>query len=153
MALVTVPEVGTVYRNCTVQGVAPYGCFVEIAPGKQGLVHVRELSMTRIENVEDHFKVGDTLDVKLLEINERGQLRLSHRALLVENEKGASPGTGPPGASGGSEPAKPAFKAVWQRPGNSTGGESASGGSQGSSQPAPRKPVTTSPTSKAGKQD
>jgi hypothetical protein len=75
-------------------------------------------------------QVGDTLDVKLLEINERGQLRLSHRALLVENEKGASPGAGPPGGSSGSEPAKPAFKAVWQRPGNSTGGENALVGNQ-----------------------
>jgi polyribonucleotide nucleotidyltransferase len=159
MALVTVPEVGTVYRNCTVQGVAPFGCFVEIAPGKQGLVHVRELSTTRIENVEDHFKVGDVLDVKLIEINERGQLRLSHRAILLENEKGTSPKPGAPASSPGpggvSEPVRaavrPVPKGVWQRPGPSTGAGNGSGGAQGSSSPPLQKPVSTSPTSEPAK--
>ncbi|GBG70114.1 hypothetical protein CBR_g5744 [Chara braunii] len=89
-----VPEVGAVYHNCPVKGVTAYGCFVEIAPGRQGLVHVSELSTKRVEKVEDFVKEGDLLDVKLLEINARGQLRLSCRAVLLEQEEGKSEGEG-----------------------------------------------------------
>jgi hypothetical protein len=79
--------------------------------------------------------VGDVLDVKLIEINERGQLRLSHRAVLLENEKGTSPKPGAPASSPGpSEPVRaavrPVPKGVWQRPGPSTGAGNGSGGAQ-----------------------
>jgi len=59
------PEVGKVYEDCTVMGVHPFGCFVELFPGKEGLVHVSELSDRRIDNVEEEFKVGDKIPVKV----------------------------------------------------------------------------------------
>jgi hypothetical protein len=84
------------------------------------------------------LQVGDVLDVKLIEINERGQLRLSHRAVLLENEKGTSPKPGAPASSPGpggvNEPVRaavrPVPKGVWQRPGPSTGAGNGSGGAQ-----------------------
>ena len=73
-------EIGKTYHGKIVSIVA-FGAFVQIL-NKEGLCHVSELSHSRIEKVEDHFKVGDMLDVKVLEINDRGQIRLSHKALL-----------------------------------------------------------------------
>lgn len=81
LGLTMVPTVGTVYRNCKVKTVTTFGCFVEIAPGKEGLCHISELtSSKKLARVEDFVNEGDFLDVKLIEINARGQLRLSHRA-------------------------------------------------------------------------
>ncbi|KAI3444207.1 hypothetical protein Pfo_000872 [Paulownia fortunei] len=82
--LTMVPTVGDIYRNCEIKSVAPYGVFVEISPGREGLCHISELSANWLAKAEDAFKVGDRVDVKLIEINEKGQLRLSHRALLPE---------------------------------------------------------------------
>lgn len=87
--LTMVPTVGDVYRNCEIKSIAPYGVFVEIAPGREGLCHISELSSSWLAKAEDVVKVGDRLDVKLIEVNEKGQLRLSHRALLPEAEDGA----------------------------------------------------------------
>ncbi|RWR80391.1 putative polyribonucleotide nucleotidyltransferase 1, chloroplastic [Cinnamomum micranthum f. kanehirae] len=83
-SLTMVPTIGDVYRNCEIKSIAPYGVFVEIAPGREGLCHISELSSNWLAKAEDAFKVGDRLDVKLTEINEKGQLRLSHRALLPD---------------------------------------------------------------------
>jgi polyribonucleotide nucleotidyltransferase len=58
---------------------------VQVAPGKVGLVHISELALTRVTRVSDVVSVGAMLDVKLLEVNARGQLRLSHRAVLEED--------------------------------------------------------------------
>ncbi|CAK9164398.1 unnamed protein product [Ilex paraguariensis] len=89
--LTMVPTVGDIYRNCEVKSIAPYGVFVEIAPGREGLCHISELSPDWLAKAEDAFKVGDHIDVKLIEvrkflslINEKGQLRLSRRALLPD---------------------------------------------------------------------
>ncbi|ERM93561.1 probable polyribonucleotide nucleotidyltransferase 1, chloroplastic isoform X1 [Amborella trichopoda] len=82
--LTMVPTVGDVYRNCEIKSIAPYGVFVEIAPGREGLCHISELSSSWLPNAEDIFKVGDRVDVKLIEINEKGHLRLSRRALLPD---------------------------------------------------------------------
>ncbi|XP_068634242.1 probable polyribonucleotide nucleotidyltransferase 1, chloroplastic [Aristolochia californica] len=82
--LTMVPTVGDVYRNCEIKSIAPYGVFVEIAPGREGLCHISELSSNWLAKAEDVVKVGDRLDVKLIEVNEKGQLRLSHRALLPD---------------------------------------------------------------------
>lgn len=87
--LTMVPTVGDVYRNCEIKSIAPYGVFVEIAPGREGLCHISELSSSWLAKAEDVVKVGDRLDVKLIEVNEKGQLRLSHRALLPDAEDGA----------------------------------------------------------------
>uniref|UniRef100_A0A7N0UWQ6 polyribonucleotide nucleotidyltransferase n=1 Tax=Kalanchoe fedtschenkoi TaxID=63787 RepID=A0A7N0UWQ6_KALFE len=82
--LTMVPSVGDVYRNCEIKTLTPYGAFVEIAPGREGLCHISELSWDWLAKPEDAFKVGDRIDVKLIEINDKGQLRLSRRALLPD---------------------------------------------------------------------
>lgn len=82
--LTMVPTVGDIYKNCEIKSVAPYGVFVEIAPGHEGLCHISELSSNWLPKAEDAFKVGDRVDVKLIEVNGKGQLRLSRKALLPE---------------------------------------------------------------------
>lgn len=82
--LTMVPTIGDIYRNCEIKSIAPYGVFVEIAPGREGLCHISELSSNWLAKAEDAFKVGDRVDVKLIEINDKGQLRLSRRALLPD---------------------------------------------------------------------
>ncbi|KAG5224281.1 polyribonucleotide nucleotidyltransferase [Salix suchowensis] len=82
--LTMVPDVGAIYRNCEIKSVAPYGVFVEIAPGREGLCHISELTSNWLPKAEDAFKVGDRVDVKLIEVNEKGQFRLSRKALLPE---------------------------------------------------------------------
>ncbi|MBP5412581.1 MAG: S1 RNA-binding domain-containing protein, partial [Bacteroidales bacterium] len=85
-AIVAVPEVGEIYHG-QVKSILSFGAFVEILPGKDGLLHVSEIDYKRIENVEDVLKVGDYVDVKLLEIDEKtGKLRLSRKALLEKPE-------------------------------------------------------------------
>ncbi|VVA36258.1 PREDICTED: polyribonucleotide nucleotidyltransferase [Prunus dulcis] len=84
--LTMVPTIGDIYRNCEIKSIAPYGVFVEIAPGREGLCHISELSSNWLAKAEDAFKVGDHIDVKLIEVNEKGQLRLSHRALLPDTD-------------------------------------------------------------------
>lgn len=74
-------EINKVYRG-KVTSVVPFGVFVEILPGKEGLCHISELSDTRITNIQEHIKEGEIIDVKVLDINERGQLKLSRKALL-----------------------------------------------------------------------
>ncbi|GKV30518.1 hypothetical protein SLEP1_g39322 [Rubroshorea leprosula] len=117
-SLTMVPTVGDIFRNCKIKSIAPYGVFVEIAPGRevqipsmafgckqfqwatlatleggalrstcaqsllQGLCHISELTAEYLSKAEDMFKVGDHVDVKLIEVNDKGQLRLSRRALL-----------------------------------------------------------------------
>lgn len=73
-------EVGKVYKGKIVT-IKDFGLFVAIL-SKQGLCHISELSHSRIENIGDHFKEGDSIDVKVLEINSNGQIRLSHKVLL-----------------------------------------------------------------------
>lgn len=80
--LTMVPTLGDIYRNCEIKSIAPYGVFVEIAPGREGLCHISELTSDWLAKAEDAFKVGDRVDVKLIEVNNKGQLRLSRRALL-----------------------------------------------------------------------
>ncbi|KAF3441239.1 hypothetical protein FNV43_RR15152 [Rhamnella rubrinervis] len=82
--LTMVPTVGDIYRDCEVKSIVPYGVFVEIAPGREGLCHISELSSNWLAKAEDAFKVGDRFDVKLIEVNDKGQLRLSRRALYPD---------------------------------------------------------------------
>ncbi|WP_201456266.1 polyribonucleotide nucleotidyltransferase [Chlamydia sp. 17-3921] len=74
-------EVGKIYKGRIVS-IVPFGAFIEILPGKEGLCHISEFSKQRIESVADLFKEGDIIDVKLLNVNEKGQLKLSHKAVL-----------------------------------------------------------------------
>ena len=90
-AIVAVPEVGEIYHG-TVKSVLAFGAFVEILPGKDGLLHVSEIDYKRIENVEDVLKVGDVVEVKLVEIDKKtGKLKLSRKALLPKPERQERP--------------------------------------------------------------
>ena len=86
-AIVAIPEVGEVYEG-TVRSIMPYGCFVEILPGKDGLLHISEIEWKRLETVEDAgIKEGDKIKVKLLEIDPKtGKYKLSHRVLEPKPE-------------------------------------------------------------------
>ncbi len=77
------PEVGAVY-NGVVTRLMTFGAFVEIAPGKEGLVHISQLDVKRVEKVEDVVQVGDQVIVKVTEIDDQGRLNLSRREALVE---------------------------------------------------------------------
>ena len=92
-------EVGTIYRDVSVVSLTDFGAFVELAPGKVGLLHVSELALTRVEVVADVVKPGDRVDVKLLEVNARGQLRLSRRAVLEADGAVAPPAPPSPPAT------------------------------------------------------
>lgn len=74
------PEVGAIYENCRVVSVLDFGAFVEIMPGKEGLVHISELSEERVNKTSDVVKEGDKVTVKLVAIDERGRLQLSMKA-------------------------------------------------------------------------
>ena len=86
-AIVAIPEVGEVYEG-TVRSIMPYGCFVEIMPGKDGLLHISEIDWKRLETVEEAgLKEGDKIKVKLLEIDPKtGKYKLSHRVLIPKPE-------------------------------------------------------------------
>jgi polyribonucleotide nucleotidyltransferase len=75
------PEVGDVFKG-KVRSVQPYGAFVEIAPGTDGLLHISEISHKRLQTVEEELKEGDIIDVKLIGKDDRGKLKLSRKALL-----------------------------------------------------------------------
>ncbi len=77
------PEIGAIY-NGVVTRLMSFGAFVEIAPGKEGLVHISRLDVKRTEKVEDVVNVGDTVLVKVLEIDDQGRLNLSRRDALIE---------------------------------------------------------------------
>ena len=106
-AITTVPEVGEVYHGKVVS-ILEFGAFVEILPGKEGLLHISELDYKKVDKVEDVLQVGDEVDVKLLEIDEKtGKMRLSRRALLpapegwVEHERKPRLNGGNGGSRGG----------------------------------------------------
>ena len=81
-----VPEAGQVYHGKVVS-ILEFGAFIEILPGKEGLLHVSEIAWTKTDKVEDVLKVGDEVDVKLLEIDPKtGKMRLSMRALTEKPE-------------------------------------------------------------------
>jgi polyribonucleotide nucleotidyltransferase len=80
-AIVAEPEVGRVYEG-QVKSVTQFGAFVEIIPGVEGLLHISELQHGRTEKTEDVVKKGDVVKVKLLEVDERGRMKLSRKALI-----------------------------------------------------------------------
>lgn len=86
-ALTAVPEIGTIYDG-TVKGIKDFGAFVEILPGKEGLLHISEIDVKRVEKVSDALKMGDKIQVKLLGIDDNGKLKLSRRALLKKEQGG-----------------------------------------------------------------
>src|SRR5256885_515507 len=84
-ALVQEPEVGKVYEG-VVKSTTAFGAFIEILPGVEGLLHISELQHGRTERTEDVVKKGDHVRVKLLEVDERGRMRLSRKALMDKPE-------------------------------------------------------------------
>lgn len=74
-------EVGAVYKG-KVTRIMAFGAFVEVLPGKEGLCHISQLAKRRVEKVEDVVQIGDTLDVKVTEIDRQGRVNLSHKVLL-----------------------------------------------------------------------
>jgi len=84
--ITTVPEEGTVYTGKVVS-ILEFGAFVQILPGKEGLLHISELDWKKVEKVEDVLNIGDTVEVKLLEVDQKsGKMRLSRKALLEKPE-------------------------------------------------------------------
>ncbi|MFA6950253.1 MAG: polyribonucleotide nucleotidyltransferase, partial [Lentimicrobiaceae bacterium] len=80
--IVAIPEIGTVYHGI-VKNITNFGAFVEILPGKDGLLHISEITHERLKDVESVLKVGDEIDVKLIEVDSKtGKLKLSHKVLL-----------------------------------------------------------------------
>jgi polyribonucleotide nucleotidyltransferase len=85
-----------------VKSTTPFGAFIEIMPGTEGLLHISEMQWGRTEKTEDVVKKGDRVKVKLIERDERGRLRLSRKALLPKPE-GAPEGAGPGGDGEGGD--------------------------------------------------
>ena len=86
-AITAVPEVGEVYKG-RVKNIMPFGAFVEVMPGKDGLLHISEIEHRRLEKVEEVLKEGDEIEVKLIAVDEKtGKLKLSRKVLLPKPEK------------------------------------------------------------------
>ena len=79
------PEIGAIYKGKVVR-LMNFGAFVEIAPGKDGLVHISKLDRQRVEKVEDVVSVGDEIVVKVMEIDNQGRINLSRRDALADLE-------------------------------------------------------------------
>ncbi|MFH0866273.1 MAG: polyribonucleotide nucleotidyltransferase [Bacteroidota bacterium] len=85
--IIAVPEIGEIYKG-VVKNIMPFGAFVEVLPGKDGLLHVSEIDWTHVNNVEDVLKVGDEIEVKLIDVDKKtGKIKLSRKALLPRPPK------------------------------------------------------------------
>ena len=84
--IIFVPEVGKLYYGKVVR-ILPIGAFVELAPGKDGMVHISKLENRRVEKVEDVVNVGDMTWVKVMEIDDRGRVNLSRKDALRERQQ------------------------------------------------------------------
>jgi polyribonucleotide nucleotidyltransferase len=85
-SMILQPEEGKIYTGCTVKRIENYGAFVEILPGKEGLLHVSEIAWERTNDVNDVLKVGDKVDVLLKKISQPGRWELSIKELLEKPE-------------------------------------------------------------------
>lgn len=83
--IIALPEKGELYKG-KVKNITTFGAFIEIMPGKEGLLHISEITWERLTNVEDALKVGDEVEVKLLDIDRDGKLKLSRKVLLPKPE-------------------------------------------------------------------
>ena len=79
-------KVGEIYRGKVVS-IKDFGCFVEVLPGKEGLVHISELANFRVKQVEDIVRIGDTFPVKCVGVDDKGRVRLSRKAALAERDR------------------------------------------------------------------
>ncbi|MCF7852714.1 MAG: polyribonucleotide nucleotidyltransferase [Simkaniaceae bacterium] len=83
--LIAEVEIGKTYKGKVVS-IVPFGMFVQVL-SKEGLCHISEIAHARVENVEDHYKEGDLVEVKVLDVNDRGQIKLSRKALIPRLER------------------------------------------------------------------
>ena len=81
--IVFVPEVGALYYGKVVR-ILQFGAFVELAPGKDGMVHISKLANHRVNKVEDVVNIGDMIWVKVTDIDEKGRVNLSHKDAVKE---------------------------------------------------------------------
>lgn len=89
-AITTVPQIGDVFDGI-VKSIQSYGAFVEILPGKEGLLHISEIDNKRVNDVNDYFKVGDHVQVKILDIDTKtGKFKLSHKALIKNQDNNSN---------------------------------------------------------------
>ena len=84
--ITAVPEIGRIYEG-EVRTIKEFGAFVQILPGTDGMVHISELTNERVKNVTDVVKEGDIIRVKVIDVDNRGRIRLSRKAALAEGEK------------------------------------------------------------------
>src|SRR5690606_32734712 len=89
-AIAAKPEIGEIYEG-KVKSIMPFGAFIEIMPGKDGLLHISEIDWKRLETMDGVFKEGDTVTVKLLDVDKQGKMKLSRKALLPRPPKGDKP--------------------------------------------------------------
>ena len=89
-AIAAKPEIGAVYQG-KVKSIMPFGAFVEVMPGKDGLLHISEISWERLETMDGVLKEGDKIEVKLLDVDKQGKMKLSRKVLLPRPEKPAAP--------------------------------------------------------------
>src|SRR6201996_9474450 len=85
-AIAAKPDIGEIYEG-KVKSIMPFGAFIEILPGKDGLLHISEIDHKRFESMDGIFKVGDEVRVKLLDVDKQGKLKLSRKALLPKPER------------------------------------------------------------------
>lgn len=93
-AITAEPEVGKIYKGKVVS-ITDFGAFVEILPGQEGLLHISQIAEERIARVEDVLKEGDSVEVKVLEIDNNGKMRLSRKAVLKPGSELKDAGPGP----------------------------------------------------------
>ena len=82
-------EVGSIMEG-TVAGITNFGAFLELLPGREGMCHISQLDRKRVEKVEDVVNVGDKLKVRVMEIDERGKIDVSHSALFSPDSNGSN---------------------------------------------------------------
>ncbi|HET7550181.1 MAG TPA: polyribonucleotide nucleotidyltransferase [Gemmatimonadaceae bacterium] len=140
-ALTQEPEIGATY-DAVVKSTTPFGAFVEILPGTEGLVHISELKHGRTERTEDVVNKGDRVQVKLIDRDERGRLRLSMKALIPKPEATEDESAnGEHGERGGRrrESSERAAAAAAATEGESEGGEGGGSGREGGSRSRSRR--------------
>ncbi|MDD2708939.1 MAG: polyribonucleotide nucleotidyltransferase [Verrucomicrobiae bacterium] len=101
-AIVAEIEEGKIYKGHVV-GIKEFGCFVEVLPGKDGMVHISELANVRVNKVEDICKIGDEMTVKCIGIDDRGRVRLSRKAAMADLDQQAQGGEGVPAPAGNAD--------------------------------------------------
>jgi len=89
--IIAVPEVGEIYKG-KVKNITPFGAFIEILPNQDGLLHISEIDWKRLNRVEDALKVGDEIEVKVIDIDQKtGKLKLSRKVLLPKTSQNQEP--------------------------------------------------------------